>query len=156
MLRLLLRIVFRNPLIRISLSSEFSQILSDDFLIPSGRYPSGEKFKSQHFDENLNPVWTDLTLEWDFSNLGMTQEFRLEVFDHDTIGSDDEIGFATFTLKDIAERHSHDDNPLELHLKTTKGVTVGRYALIDRHLIFLIIRVVARCICTATLCAQIL
>jgi hypothetical protein len=58
----------------------------------------------------------------------MAQEFRLEVWDHDTIGSDDEIGFATFTLKEIADRHSHDDQPLELQLRTTKGVTVGRYA----------------------------
>lgn len=59
----------------------------------------------------------------------MAQEFQLEVWDHDTIGVDDEIGCATFTLKDLAERHSHDDVPLVLILRTSKcSPAASRYA----------------------------
>ncbi len=56
----------------------------------------------------------------------MDAVFKIDIWDHDTISSDDLIGGATFTLRDISSRHAPNMPPLALQLRDEHGKNEGK------------------------------
>jgi len=77
-----------------------------------------KKVKSKIVFENLNPVWNHtVTLPKGTPSI----PFRVEVWDHDQLGSDDFLGHVELNGMDLT-KHSCLEHPLQPRSKKDKGI----------------------------------